>query len=197
MYDYIKGVITELSPTEAVLETYGIGYKILISLQTYGHLSPGTEEKIYLYQHLREDASIFYGFFDKEERHVFSHLIEVSGIGPNSARMMLSSMTTNEVVNAIISGDVNKIKSVKGIGLKTAQKVIIELKDKMSKDSGPLSQDLVSGMANENANRKEASSALVLLGFTRNNVEKVLDTLLKENPSYTLEELIKHSLKKL
>jgi holliday junction DNA helicase RuvA len=197
MYDYIKGVLTELSPTEVVVETHGIGYKILISLQTYGHLSPGSEQKIYLYQHLREDASIFYGFFDKEERHVFTHLIEVSGIGPNSARMMLSSMNTNEVVNAIISGDVNKIKSVKGIGLKTAQKVIIELKDKMSKDSGSLSTDIVSGLSTENSNRKEASSALVLLGFTRSNVEKVLDILLQENPSYSLEELIKHSLKKL
>jgi Holliday junction DNA helicase RuvA len=197
MYDYIKGEITELSPTEAVVETCGIGYKILISLQTYSRLSPGKEQKIYLYQHLREDASSFFGFFDKEERHVFTHLIGVSGIGPNSARMMLSSMTTNEVVNAIISGDVNKIKSVKGIGLKTAQKVIIELKDKMSKDSVPLSQDVVSGFSAGNSSRKEASSALVLLGFARNNVEKVLDSLLQENPSFTLEELIKHSLKKL
>ncbi|MDO9557532.1 MAG: Holliday junction branch migration protein RuvA [Coriobacteriia bacterium] len=197
MYDYIKGELTELTPTEVVLENNQIGYKILISLQTYSKLKMAESTKLFIYHHLREDNEQLYGFYDKDERSLFSNLIEVSGIGPNSARMMLSSLSSDEIRGAIISGDVNKLKSIKGIGLKTAQRLLIELKDKMVKRG---SGDDFSGtfvLTQANRQRDEASSALVLLGFSKTNVEKVLDTLIKENPSYSLEELIKLSLKRL
>ena len=119
MYDYISGNIVELTPAEMVVDNHGIGYKILISLQTYSALQGATEGKVYIYHHKHEDDELFYGFADKEERNIFTLLVSVSGIGPNTARMMLSALTTDEVRMALISGDVNKIKSVKGIGLKT------------------------------------------------------------------------------
>lgn len=197
MYDYIKGELTELTPTEVVLENNQIGYKILISLQTYSRLKMAESTRLYIYHHIREDIEQLYGFYDKDERALFCNLIEVSGIGPNSARMMLSSLSSDEIRGAIISGDVNKLKSIKGIGLKTAQRLLIELKDKMVKRS---SGDDFSGsftIPQAGKQREEAASALVLLGFSKANVEKVLDLLLKENPTYTLEELIKLSLKRL
>lgn len=196
MFEYIKGELTELSPTEIVVENGGIGYKILISLQTYSKLKRGEMSKLYIYHHIREDIELLFGFFDKEERSIFTHLIGVSGIGPNTARMMLSSMSSDEIRSAIITEDLNKIKSIKGIGLKTAQRVLIDLKDKMVKISG---QDGVTAFigGSENKKHEEASSALILLGFSKPNVEKILDVLLKENPSYSLEELIKLSLKRL
>jgi holliday junction DNA helicase RuvA len=152
--------------------------------------------KLFIYHHIREDIELLFGFFDKEERFIFTHLIAVSGIGPNTARMMLSSMSSDEIRNAIISGDLNRLKSIKGIGLKTAQRLLIELKDKMVKTSG---QEGISAFIGGSANKQheEAASALVLLGFSKPNVEKVLDVLLKENPAYSLEELIKLSLKRL
>ncbi len=197
MYDYIKGELTEVTPTEVVLENNSIGYKILISLQTYSRLSGSKECKLYIYHHLREDIEQLYGFYDKEERWLFCNLIEVSGIGPNSARMMLSSLSSDEIRGAIISADVNKLKSIKGIGLKTAQRLLIELKDKMVKKSS--SDDTAASfiLTPQNKVRDEAASALVLLGFTKSNVEKVLDALSRENPSFSLEELIKLSLKRL
>lgn len=196
MFDYIKGNITELSPTELVLENANIGYKILISIQTYSALTPDTNCKLFLHHHLREDIELLYGFVDKEERRLFRYLIEVSGIGPNTARMMLSSLTTEELRTAIIIGDLNTLKSIKGIGLKTAQRLLIELKDKIAKSTSGDTAALVAGLP-MTKQREEAYSALILLGFTKNNVDKVLDSLLKENPTYTLEELIKLSLKKL
>lgn len=197
MYDYIKGELTEVTPTEVVLENNSIGYKILISLQTYSRLLGSKECKLYIYHHLREDIEQLYGFYDKEERWLFCNLIEVSGIGPNSARMMLSSLSSDEIRGAIISADVNKLKSIKGIGLKTAQRLLIELKDKMVKKSS--SDDTAASfiLTPQNKVRDEAASALVLLGFTKSNVEKVLDALSRENPSFSLEELIKLSLKRL
>lgn len=196
MYDYIKGNIAQLSPTELTLENTGIGYKILISIQTYSCLAPDTNCKLYIHHHLREDIELLYGFFEKEERRLFRYLIEVSGIGPNTARMMLSSLTTEELRTAIIVGDIAKLKSIKGIGLKTAQRLLIELKDKIAKSSSGDASAFITGLP-VTKQREEAYSALVLLGFTKNNVDKVLDSLLKENPSYSLEELIKHALKKL
>ena len=196
MYDYIKGELIELTPTEIVLDCNGIGFKILISLQTYTNLKQGEKIKLYIHHHVREDLEQLFGFCDKDERFIFRNLIDVSGIGPNSARMMLSSLSTDEVRNAIIMGDLNKLKSVKGIGLKTAQRLLIELKDKIAKGS---SADISASLypSSDNSRKEEAASALVLLGFTKANVEKVLDMLIREKPSYTLEELIKHSLKKL
>ncbi len=195
MYDYIKGSLAEITPTEAVVENNGIGYKLQISLQTYADIQALNHVKLYIYHHLREDAELWYGFWKKEERSIFMMLIEVSGIGPNTARMMLSSMTDEEIKNAIIAGDVNRIKSIKGIGLKTAQRVIIELKDKIIKGGNTAMETL---LPNRNsANMEEALSALVLLGFAKNAAEKVLQGILKENPDYSLEDLIKIALKRL
>lgn len=195
MYDYIKGSLVEVSPTEAVVENNGIGYRLQISLQTYADIQSLAHVKLYIHHHLREDIELWYGFYKKEERAMFCMLIEVSGIGPNTARVMLSSMTEEEIKNAIIAGDVNRIKSIKGIGLKTAQRVIIELKDKIIKGGNTAVETLLPGAGS--ANKEEALSALVLLGFTKAAVEKVLAAILKENPNYSLEELIKLSLKRL
>ncbi len=195
MYDYIKGSLAEVSPTEAVVENNGIGYRLQISLQTYADIQSLPHVKLYIHHHLREDVELWYGFFKKEERAMFCMLIEISGIGPNTARMMLSSMTEEEIKNAIIAGDVNRIKSIKGIGLKTAQRVIIELKDKITKGGATAVESLLPGP--NTANKEEALSALILLGFTKGAVEKVLGALIKENPNYSLEELIKLSLKRL
>lgn len=196
MYDYIKGQLTELYPTEVTIECSGIGYLILISLTTYSKLQKSKEEsvKLYLYHHLREDDELFYGFFDRDEREVFTQLISVSGIGPNTARMMLSSMSSDEIKTAIISQDVNKIKGVKGIGLKTAQRVILELKDKIGKGA---SKEFLFDDTPVNTIRTEASGALILLGFAKPAVEKVLTTLCKQHPDSSLEELIKMALKLL
>ncbi len=195
MYDYIKGSLAEVTPTEAVVENNGIGYKLQISLQTYADIQALNHVKLYIYHHLREDVELWYGFHKKEERSIFMMLIEVSGIGPNTARMMLSSMTDEEIKNAIISGDVNRIKSIKGIGLKTAQRVIIELKDKIIKGGSTAMETLLPNT--NSANMEEALSALVLLGFAKNAAEKVLQGILKENPDYSLEDLIKIALKRL
>lgn len=193
MYDYISGSIEEITPTELIIDNNGIGYHLLISLQTYTSLQNSKSAKVYVYHHLREDDEQFYGFFDKEERRIFMHLISVSGIGPNTARMMLSSLSTEEVSTALLTGDVNKIKSVKGIGLKTAQRAIIELKDKIGKSSS------VDGIAlaqfDNNSAREEASSALIMLGFTKANVEKVVAKILKEEPQASVEIIIKKALK--
>lgn len=196
MYDYFKGKLTELSPTEVVLENNNIGYKILISLQTYSRLKADGDVKLFIYHHLREDTELLYGFYDKEERFIFCLLLEVSGIGTNTARMMLSSMSSDEIRNAIIGEDINKLKSIKGIGLKTAQRMLIELKDKIVKSSGS-SGSAPFLVSTNSARREEATTALVLLGFSRANVDKVIDSLLNEDPNYQLEILIKLALKRL
>jgi Holliday junction DNA helicase RuvA len=196
MYDYIKGEVVEIGPTEVVLDTLSIGYKLQISLQTYSRIKAGEIVKLFIHHHLREDIELFYGFFDKDERSIFQHLIEVSGIGPNTARMMLSSMTSDEIRNAIITEDINRLRGIKGIGLKTAQRLIIELKDKIVKGGGAT---LITGGATVvmDSRRDEAVSALLLLGFGKGNVEKVVDGILREDSSYALEALIKLSLKRL
>lgn len=196
MYDYISGNIVELTPAEMVVDNHGIGYKILISLQTYSALQGATEGKVYIYHHKHEDDELFYGFADKEERNIFTLLVSVSGIGPNTARMMLSALTTDEVRMALISGDVNKIKSVKGIGMKTAQRAIIELKDKVGKDGSGATLDLGAGFETNN-HREEAFGALITLGFSKAAVEKVLNSILKKEPGCTSEEIIKKALKLL
>ena len=168
MIDYIKGTIEELTPTETTIENNGIGYKILISLQTYEGLNGKGEAKIYIHHYLREDEELYYGFASKDERELFRLLIGVSGIGASTARMMLSSLTSDEIRNAIIAEDINKIKSIKGIGLKSAQRLILELKDKVVKGGGSDSTIIFSPSSNSAAD--EACTALVLLGFTKANV---------------------------
>ena len=196
MYDYIKGRLEELNPAQAVVEAGGFGYRILISLQTYSALESkvGSEVKVYLYHYLREDDEGFFGFSTKDERSLFELLISVSGIGPSTARMVLSSMTSDELSAAIVAEDVNKIKSIKGIGLKSAQRLVLELKDKIVKGGG--SQPSFIGVAG-NPNREEAATALVLLGFPKAAVEKTPDKLVKDNKDASLEDLIKQALKML
>ena len=195
MIDYIKGKIVERTPTDMVLECFGIGYKILISLQTYEALNGKDETKIYIHHYLREDEELYYGFATKDERELFRLLIGVSGVGAATARMMLSSLTTDEIRNAILSEDLNKIKSIKGIGTKSAQRLILELKDKVVKGEGSESTVLFSSSSNPAV--EEATTALVMLGFTKPNVSKAISAVLKETPSASLEELIKLSLKRL
>lgn len=196
MIDYIKGEITELNPTEMTLECNGIGYKILISLQTYDKLKQSSEAKIYIHHYLREDDEQYFGFAGKDERELFRLLIGVSGIGAATARMMLSSLSSDELRTAILSEDINKIKSIKGIGLKSAQRLILELKDKISKGEGS-SQNTIFQTSGANPNLEEATTALVMLGFTKPNVTKALAAVLKETPDANLEQLIKSGLKRL
>lgn len=195
MIDYIKGSIEELSPTETTIENNGIGYKILISLQTYESLNGLKETKIYIHHYLREDEELYYGFASKDERELFRLVIGVSGIGAATARMMLSSLSSDEIRNAILAEDLNKIKGIKGIGLKTAQRLILELKDKVIKGGGSDNSVLFNQAANSSTD--EAITALVLLGFTKANVNKAVTAVLKEKPGASLEEIIKLALKKL
>lgn len=195
MIDYIKGSIEELSPTEMTLENNGIGYKILISLQTYERLNGIKEAKVYIHHYLREDEELYYGFATKDERELYRLLIGVSGIGAATARMMLSSLSCDEIRNAIIAEDINKIKSIKGIGLKSAQRLILELKDKVVSGGGTDNSVLFNQTTNSST--EEATTALVLLGFTKANVTKAVNAVIKEKPNASLEEIIKLALKKL
>ncbi len=195
MYNYIKGIITELTPAEAILESYGIGYSIQISLQTYEALKGKDSAKIYLYHHIREDEELFFGFATKDERELFKLLISVSGVGVSTARMMLSSLTDDEIRNAIIAEDVNTIKSIKGIGLKTAQRLILELKDKVIKGEG--AETTLPIIETDNNISKEASTALIMLGFSKASINKVLPGIIKNKPGAKVEEIIKDALQRL
>ena len=194
MIDYIKGKTVELTPTDMVVECYGIGYRILISLQTYEGFNGKDDVTVYIHHYLREDEELYYGFSTKDERELFRLLIGVSGIGASTARMMLSSLTAEEIRNAIIAEDINKIKSIKGIGLKSAQRLILELKDKVVKGAGA---DTSIFQNATNSTVEEAATALVMLGFTKPNVNKALTSVTKEKPGASVEELIKLALKKL
>jgi holliday junction DNA helicase RuvA len=193
MINYIKGTITEINPTSVTLETGGIGYFINISVNTFSRLDGKTEFKILIHEVIREDAHQLFGFADEEEREIFRLLISVSGIGANTARMMLSSLSPAEVEKAITESNVNVLKSVKGIGLKTAQRVIVDLKDKVGKLSGT---GEIFALA-DNTKHDEALSALVMLGFARSAVTKVLDKIIREEKNLTVEDLIKRALKNL
>lgn len=195
MFDYIKGTLVELSPAEAVVEAGGFGFDIQISLQTFQSLQGKEKVIVYLYHYLREDDEQFYGFATKDERELFKLLISVSGIGVGTARMMLSSLTDEEIRNAIIAEDVARIKSVKGIGLKSAQRVIIDLKDKIIKGGGV--EAAVPVLGGNDALIQEATTALVMLGFAKPNINKVLPGILKKTPDIRIEELIKEALQKL
>lgn len=193
MYEFISGKIIELNPTYVVIEASGIGFSINISLQTFAMLENKSEAMVYLHQVIREDAHLLYGFFNKAERDLFRHLISVSGVGANTARVILSSLSANEISTAIMQGDVNSLKRIKGIGLKTAQRIVVDLKDKLGKAG--LDQDIFS--TQNNTLKQEALSALVMLGFAKSVAEKTIDQLLKQNPSHSVESLIKDALKGL
>jgi len=185
-----------LTPTELILENQGIGYSILISLQTYEAFQLKTQAVAYIHHYIREDEELFYGFATKDERELFRLLIGVSGIGVASARMMLSTLTSEEIRQAILAEDVNKIKSVKGIGLKSAQRLVLELKDKIVKGEGADSNTVLF-KADNSAVVDEATNALVMLGFTKANIAKVMPAILKENPNAKVEDIIKAALKRL
>ena len=197
MYDYIKGTLTEITPTQAVVENNGIGYKLEISLTTFADIQGFAEKevKLFIYYHVKEDVALWYGFDTKEERGMFMLLINVNGVGPNTARMILSSLTTEELKAAVVGDDVNKIKNVKGIGLKTAQKIIIELKDKIVKGADTSTLSLSGGKANPQS--EEALGALTMLGFAKAASQKAIGEVIKENPTAPVEEIIKKALKKL
>ena len=192
MIDYIKGTVAALSPTEIILDNHGIGFRILISLQTYQVLEGKQEATLYHYLREREDMELFYGFATRDERELFELLIGVSGVGVNSARMMLSSLSAEEIRTAILSEDISRIKSVKGIGLKTAQRMVLELKDKVIKGGGAALEELFGGARNERV--EEATQALIMLGFNKQAVGKAIQTVLKANPNAKVEQLIKSSL---
>ena len=191
MIDYIKGQIIELTPTELILENHGIGY----SLQTYEAFQLQTQVVAYIHHYIREDEELFYGFATKDERELFRLLIGVSGIGVASARMMLSTLTSEEIRQAILAEDINRIKSVKGIGLKSAQRLVLELKDKIVKGEG--AENTVLFKTDNSALVEEATTALTMLGFSKVNINKVMPAILKEMPNARVEDLIKLALKRL
>ena len=197
MIDYISGKIAELTPTRVVLDNSGIGYAIEISLQTYAALESQKEAKVYIYHHIQSssDVELFYGFSSKDERSIFELLISVSGVGVNTARVILSSFSADELSEAILSENVAAIKSVKGIGLKTAQRMVLELKDKISKGDGGVSEVLL--VSDRNAVAEEAAAALQMLGFSKPNISKAIQKIVSSNPNIKVEELIKQALQML
>ena len=193
MITHIRGKLIEKNPTNAIIEANGIGYWLNISLNTYSQLSDSEATFLYTYLSVKEDSQTLYGFSTKVEREIFKMLISVSGVGPSIARTMISSMTTDEIQHAIASGNVSLIQSVKGIGAKTAQRVLVDLKDKIAKT---YAVDEV--FVNEsNTNKNEALSALEVLGFNKKLSEKVIDKILLEDKTLSVEGLIKKALKNL
>lgn len=195
MIDYIKGEVAELTPATVTIDCNGVGYIAHISLQTYSAISDKKTAKIYIYESVRQDAFVLFGFIDKHEREIFLYLISVSGVGPSTARVMLSSLSSKEVEAAIAAEDVNTLKSVKGIGTKTAQRIIVDLKDKI-KFSGE-GEIPVSGKVVATTLGHEAVSALVMLGFTQSNSQKVVAKIVKEAAATSVEAIIKEALKRL
>lgn len=197
MLDYISGKIAELGPTRIVVDNQGLGYSLEISLQTYEALEGKGEATVYVQTQLnqRDGTQVDYGFASKAERELFRLITGVSGMGAASARMILSSMTSSEFEEAVLSENVGALKSVKGIGLKSAQRIILELKDKIVKGEGASSDMLF--QSESNAAADEASTALQLLGFTKANVQKAVQTILKANPRASVEQIIKSALQML
>ena len=193
MYDYISGKIEELNPAYVVVDCNGLGFMLNISLVTYDALNRDLKQaRLYVYEAIREDAHVLFGFIDKTERELFLHLISVSGVGPNTARMILSSASTEELRQAIASGNVALLKNVKGVGAKTAQRIIVDLKDKIKVGEVTLIQE--TGQAAGQV-FDEALAALVMLGFTQQMSQKALKKLFQQHPDITVEQAIKQALK--
>ncbi|GHT14543.1 Holliday junction ATP-dependent DNA helicase RuvA [Bacteroidia bacterium] len=195
MLDYIKGDVVELTPASVVVEVSGLGYMAHISLNTYSALNGLKSCKLYVYESIREDAHLLFGFMEKRERELFLHLISVSGVGANTARMVLSSIATYELEGIIVSGNSNALKSVKGIGSKTAERIIIDLKDKVKISGETASPATPSDLTSEAV--KEAISALTMLGFNQLASQKVVNKIYREKPALSVEEIIKNALKML
>lgn len=199
MIDYIKGELAELSPASATVEAAGVGYAMSISLTTYSAIQGKNTVKLYVYEAIREDAYVLYGFSGKKEREMFQLLITVSGVGANTARMVLSSMSVAELCAAISTGDERLIKSIKGIGLKTAQRIIVDLKDKIVAlgiaDELPVGGSVA--VAVDTAVRDEAVAALTMLGFSPAPTQKVVVQILKDQPDAPVEQVVKLALKQI
>lgn len=195
MLDYISGNIAELTPTRIVIDNHGMGYGIEISLQSYELLQGKEQVKIYIHEAVnqRDATQVFYGFASKDERALFELIIGVSGIGAASARMILSSISAEELREAILSENVAKIKSIKGIGVKSAQRLILELKDKIVKGEGSNVESIFK--SDNNAEIDEATSALTMLGFSKPNINKAIQSIVKSHPDAKVEEIIKMALK--
>ena len=193
MYEHIEGTLSEVTPAYCILETGGIGYIVQISLNTYTKIQTLPRARLFVHQVIREDAHLFYGFYTRVERDMFRALITASGIGANTARMMLSSLSTEDLQQAIAKGNISVLQSIKGIGAKTAQRVIVDLRDKLIKDKP--SDELFA--LTDNRLKDEALSALVILGFNKTEVDKVLMRILSSERNLSLEDLIKKALKQL
>ena len=197
MIEYIKGELTEITPAMAVLECQGIGYGISISLNTYSAIQHLKETKLYIYEAIREDAHILFGFSTKQERELFLLLISVSGIGGNTARMILSALSPSELCNVISSGNDKMLKTVKGIGLKTAQRIIVDLKDKIAATGIETVATSTASVAVHSEIYEEAIAALTMLGFAQAPSQKVVAAILKEDAEANVEKVIKLALKRL
>ncbi|MDR2511619.1 MAG: Holliday junction branch migration protein RuvA [Bacteroidales bacterium] len=196
MFAYLNGKIEELTPVSVVIDTHGIGWFVNISLNTYTQLKELAYAKIFTHHLVREDAQTLYGFFDDKERRLFIHLISVSGVGAATAMVMLSSMSINELLTAIRQENVVKIKSVKGIGLKTAQRIIIDLKDKLSKED--LDDKIAAQIfVEDNEVKTEGIAALIVMGYNRMQAEKAITKILSINPQLSVENLIKEAIRML
>ena len=197
MIEYLRGEIAELTPATAIIECCGVGYETSITLNTYSALQGKKDTKLYIYEVIREDAHQLFGFSNKSERELFLLLISVSGIGGNTARTILSAFTVNELCEAIITGNEAAIKSVKGIGLKTAQRIIIDLKDKIKGIGSDFAGNTVAPAAINNDVIDGATSALIMLGFPAAATNKVVLSIVKSEPQATIEQVIKLALKQL
>ena len=191
MYEYIKGSVAELTPTGAVIEAGGVGYYLHISLQTFSEIEHASEARLWVHYLVREDAQLFYGFATRAERELFRLLLSVSGVGGNTARMILSTSTVDELRSIIATENAVLLKNVKGLGLKTAQKIIVELTGKLT----ALDADAVGSVA-AGGNADEAVEALVMLGFAKGAAEKAVRAVVHETPSAAVEELVRMALKR-
>ncbi len=196
MYEYISGTIADLSPAYAVVEAAGVGYYLNISLQTFSAIEGAEQAKLYTHFIVREDAQILYGFASRQERELFRMLISVSGVGGNTARMILSTYSTSELKNIISSGNAVLLKNVKGLGLKTAQKIIVELSGKMVELGAEVKVQAADPTAN-NEVYNETIAALVMLGFQKSASDKVVKAILKESPAVQVEEAVRLALRRL
>lgn len=199
MIDYIKGAVTELTPTGVVLETAGVGYYLNITLTTYSALNGREDAQLFVYEAIREDAHLLFGFMNRAERQLFLLLISVSGIGANTARVIMSSYSASEIQQMIAGGDVVSLNAIKGIGTKTAQRIIVDLKDKILK-TGIAGESGLKGTMHDpktNSVREETLAALAMLGFAAAASQKVVDKIMAENPTMKVEQVIKQALKML
>ena len=194
MYEYVRGLLTELNPTYAVVDNHGTGWCVQISLTPFSALKQGLEVQLYLHLIVREDAHTLYGFAEKQERAVFRQLILVNGIGPNTARMILSSLSPDELITAIATNNIGVLKTIKGIGQKSAERMVIELKDKIGNISVDISQNF---NASGNSLHDDALQALLMLGFNKSAIDKVLRNILKDGAAASVEQVVKRALKEL